>query len=166
MVPSAAMLTIESAMGAAGTAPSAPGAEAASASESRRRCVARGRAPSCIITMVSVLSVVFSSAAMPESTESARVAPPGATTGDMYAVVRQNSSHQRRPSSESTSTIGASGNVPRKVSMLWQSTGLPSSMRNCFGSEPPKREPEPAATITVAISIDSISPRRIWGVRP
>src|SRR5690606_22865237 len=55
---------------------------------------------------------------------------------------------KRRSSTASATTMPAMPGMPSKHASVCSSTGRPASTAYCFGSEPPKRSPRPAAGTT------------------
>src|SRR6185436_19195288 len=107
-----------------------------------------GRAASC--TAINSGSPTSASARI---TDCCRVSPPATNETRSLFFTR----------SSSTGATGTTTRVTRsssrKRSMTCWITGLPDSVRNCFGSAPPKRDPVPAAGTMTATLIAPPSDR-------
>src|SRR4051794_38953061 len=129
-----------SATAMAGTTASAP-ARTAVTTRAKRAGEARGRAPSCTRTTVTVPSSGI--AARPARTDAERVAPPTTTR----SAPGSGSSRKDSPTTSTTPAL-----TVRAAASAWSSTRPSPSRRYCLGTSPPKRDPDPPATTMVQTS--------------
>src|SRR5581483_1783741 len=149
--PAASIRLTVSGTGTPGTAPSAP-ARTAAMTRSNRSTPASGRAAS----WTTMTAASPGTAASPARTDSDRVAPPATTAADPCGVPATrpgppfvpigNGPSRRR----STWAAGTTATTPSQAADAAPSaqarSGRPPRSRNCFGTPPPKRLPDPPAT--------------------
>ena len=131
--PDSSTALIVSLGGRPGTAPSAPPEVTAAMTASKRAGDAKGRAASC----TTITSASSGTAARPQRTESARVAPPATTASTPWEAA------SGAPASAGT-TRTTPAEEGRQAATAQSSTGRPPRGENCFIR--PKRRPEPPAT--------------------